>query len=266
MARTALLGRLTWRVATVVAARDEAEVARTLVLDVPGWSGHTAGQHVDVRLTAADGYTAQRSYSIASAPAQGRLELTVQRIAHGEVSPYLVEVAQPGDQFEVRGPIGGYFTWDPEDPLPVLLVAGGSGIVPLMAMIRTRAAAGSRTPLRLIYSTRSPATAIYADELAAAADSSPGNDGSRGDDVLQARHDHGLDVTSVYTRQAPPGWPRPPGRLDGALLKASAWPAQLAPACYVCGPTGFVELVANLLVDQGHPADRIRTERFGGTT
>ena len=246
MARAAVLGRLTWRVATVVAARDEGEVARTLVLDVPGWTGHAPGQHVDLRLTAEDGYSAQRSYSIASAPADGRLDLTVQRVADGEVSPYLVEVAQPGDSFEVRGPIGGYFVWRDEDPSPVLLIAGGSGIVPLMAMIRTRSANGSRVPFRLLYSTRSPATAIYADELAGA--------------------DPGLQVAYAYTRHAPPDSPRPPGRLDGALLAEAGWPAELAPACYVCGPTGFVEAMADLLVNQGHAADRIRTERFGGTT
>ncbi len=246
MARAAVLGRLTWRVATVVAARDEGEVARTLVLDVPGWTGHAPGQHVDLRLTAEDGYSAQRSYSIASAPADGRLDLTVQRVADGEVSPYLVEVAQPGDSFEVRGPIGGYFVWRDEDPSPVLLIAGGSGIVPLMAMIRTRAANGSPVPFRLLYSTRSPATAIYADELAGA--------------------DPGLQVGSPSPSPAPPDSPRPPGRLDGALLAEAGWPAELAPACYVCGPTGFVEAMADLLVNQGHAADRIRTERFGGTT
>jgi ferredoxin-NADP reductase len=262
MARAAVLGRLTWRAATVLAVRAESAQARTLVLAVPGWSGHLPGQHVDVRLTAEDGYTAQRSYSIASAPGEDHLELTVQLVEDGEVSPYLVEVAQPGDQVEVRGPVGGYFVWRAAEESPVLLVAGGSGIVPLMSMIRARAALGSRhmqpvgmgpsqrfqVPFRLIYSVRTPQTAIYADELR-----------------RRVRDDRGVDVAYAYTRQAPESERRPPGRLDGALLAAAGWPAELAPACFVCGPTGFVEAAANLLVDQGHPADRIRTERFGPT-
>ncbi len=246
MARAAILGRLTWRVATVAAARTETPAARTLELDVPDWPAHRPGQHVDVRLTAEDGYTAQRSYSVASTPGTGRLELTVQRIDDGEVSPYLVDVAQPGDAFEVRGPVGGYFVWDDADPAPVLLVAGGSGIVPLMSMIRARSAAGLRVPFRLVYSTRSPDITIYADELR-----------------RRQRDDRGLDLAYAYTRGVPPGWRRPPGRLDGALLREAGWPADLGPACFVCGPTGFVEAAANLLVDQDHPADRIKTERFG---
>jgi ferredoxin-NADP reductase len=260
MARAAVLGRLTWRAATVVEVRAETAVARTLVLDVPGWAGHVAGQHVDVRLTAEDGYTAQRSYSIASAPDSGRLELTVQLVDDGEVSPYLVEVAQPGDRFEVRGPVGGYFTWAAGTE-PVLLVAGGSGIVPLMSMIRARKrwpgpiptgfmgrAVGSRVPFRLIYSVRTPQAAIYADELR-----------------RRVRDDRGLDVSYAYTRKAPADHPRPPGRLDAALLAADGWPADLGPACFVCGPTGFVEAAADLLVAQGHPAERVKTERFGPT-
>ncbi|MEN3309749.1 MAG: hypothetical protein V7603_5951 [Micromonosporaceae bacterium] len=248
MARAAVLGRLTWRVATVASARDETPGARTLLLDVPGWPGHLAGQHVDVRLTAPDGYATQRSYSLASAPAPDRLELTVQRVAGGEVSPYLVEVARPGDQVEVRGPVGGYFTWTPQDSDPVLLVAGGSGIVPLMAMIRARAAAASRVPFRLVYSSRGPAEVIYAGEL-----------------VRRVRDDRGLDVTYAYTRMVPDGWPRRPGRVDAALLASAGWPADFAPSVFVCGPTGFVEAVADLLVDQGHPAASIKTERFGPT-
>jgi ferredoxin-NADP reductase len=275
MARATVLGRLTWQAATVAEVRAESAVARTLVLDVPGWTGHVAGQHVDVRLTAEDGYTAQRSYSIASAPDDGRLELTVQFVDDGEVSPYLVEVAQPGDLFELRGPVGGYFTWvagsgashagsetgDAGTEIrdagtetwdagtePVLLVAGGSGIVPLMSMIRARKEAGSRVPFRLIYSVRTPEAAIYADELR-----------------RRVRDDRGLDVSYAYTRKAPADHPRPPGRLDAALLAAAGWPADLGPACFVCGPTGFVEAAADLLVDQGHPAERIKTERFGPT-
>ena len=248
MARAAVLGRLTWRVATITAISAETATASTLSLDVPGWPGHVAGQHLDARLTAENGYTAQRSYSIASASEPDRLELTVQRVASGEVSLYLVESARPGDQFEVRGPVGGYFTWHPDDPDPVLLVAGGSGIVPLMSMLRTRAAAGSQAPFRLIYSVRSPADLIYAAELR-----------------RRAREDHGLEVGYVYTRRTPDGWPQPPGRLDAATLAAAGWPADADPRFFVCGPTGFVETVAELLVDAGHAATRIKTERFGPT-
>jgi ferredoxin-NADP reductase len=246
MARAAVLGRLTWRVATVAAVRAETGSVRTLVYDVADWPGHLPGQHVDVRLTAEDGYTAQRSYSLASAaPA---VELTVQRVDGGEVSPYLVDVARPGDRMEIRGPVGGYFAWHATDPAPVLLVAGGSGIVPLMAMVRARALGGSRVPFRLVYSTRSASTLIYADELR-----------------RRVRDDAGLDVAYAFTRQAPPGSTRPAKRLDAALLAAAGWPPDFMPACFVCGPTGFVETAANLLVDAGHPADRIRTERFGPT-
>jgi ferredoxin-NADP reductase len=248
MARTALLGRLTWQVATVAEMRMETASASTLILDVPAWESHLAGQHVDVRLTAPDGYSTQRSYSIASAPAAGRLELTVQRVADGEVSSYLVDIAQPGDQIELRGPIGGYFAWQPTDPDPVLLVAGGSGVVPLMAMIRTRAAVASRTPFRLIYSVRGPGDVLYATELG-----------------RRMRDDFGLDIAFAYTRNAPDGWRGQVGRLDGARLAADGWPASFAPQVFVCGPTGFVETVADLLVDTGHAADRIRTERFGPT-
>jgi len=226
----------------------ETDSARTLLLEVPDWPGHVAGQHVDVRLTAEDGYATQRSYSIASAPEPDRLELTVQRVPDGEVSPYLTDVARPGDQLEVRGPVGGYFTWRPEAPEPVLLVAGGSGIVPLMSMIRARAGAQRRIPFRLVYSSRTPADVIYAAELA-----------------RRVREDRGLDVTFAYTRSTPPGWRRPPGRLDAALLTEAGWPADFTPSVFICGPTGFVESAANLLVDQGHPAERVRTERFGPT-
>jgi ferredoxin-NADP reductase len=220
----------------------------TLVLDLPRWSTHVAGQHVDVRLTAPDGYSAQRSYSIASAPGPGRVEITVQRVPDGEVSGYLVDVARPGDRVEVRGPIGGYFVWQPSEPEPALLVAGGSGVVPLMAMVRTRAAAGSRVPVRLIYSVRGPDDVIYADELR-----------------RRVRDDRGLDVAYAYTRRAPDGWGGVVGRVDAARLGADGWPASLAPRVFVCGPTGFVETVADLLVDAGHEPERIRTERFGPT-
>nr|WP_221475857.1 ferredoxin reductase [Sphaerisporangium rubeum] len=234
---------MTWRAATVAAVRQENATARTLVLDVPGWQGHVPGQHVDVRLTAPDGYSAQRSYSIASAPGTGRLELTVQRVDDGEVSSYLVDVAEPGDVFELRGPVGGYFTWQAAGSPPVLLIGGGSGVVPLMSMIRARAAAGDGlAPFRLVYSTRTPATLLYGDELAAAT---------------------GVEIVLAYTREAPPGSARPPSRVDATLL--GGWGPERMPLCYVCGPTGFVEAVADLLVDQGHPAGRIRTERFGPT-
>jgi ferredoxin-NADP reductase len=251
MARTAVLGRLTWQVATVESARTETATARTLALDVLDWPGHLPGQHVDLRLTAADGYSTQRSYSIANASEPGRVELTVQRVADGEVSPYLTELAEPGDQFELRGPIGGYFTWSPTEPAPVLLVGGGSGIVPLMAMIRTRSVAGSRAPFRLIYSSRGPDDVIYAaelDRLAAAGVTASG-----------------IEISYVYTRSTPVGWPNPPGRLDRAALAAAGWSPDREPLAFVCGPTGFVETASSLLVEQGHAANRIKTERFGPT-
>jgi ferredoxin-NADP reductase len=247
MARAAVLGRLTWRVAQVVAVRDESPTARTLVLEAPGWPGHLPGQHVDVRLTAEDGYSTQRSYSIASALDGERLELTVQRLDDGEVSPYLTQVLRPGDPLELRGPIGGWFVWRPEqDGAPVLLAAGGSGVVPLMAMVRTRIAQMRSTPMRLIYSTRTPDTVLYGDELR-----------------RLAVRDPQLSVELVYTREAPAGWSGPVGRLDTTQLATLAWPPSAAPASFVCGPTGFVEAVANLLVDQGHAPGRIKTERFG---
>jgi ferredoxin-NADP reductase len=245
MARAAVLGRLTWQVGTVAAVREETPTACTIVLDVPAWPGHQAGQHVDVRLTAPDGYSTQRSYSIASPPGGTRLELTVQRLADGEVSPYLAGVLAPGDPLELRGPIGGWFVWDPADDGPVLLVAGGSGVVPLMAMIRTRAGSGSHAPFRLVYSVREPDTALYAGELAD-----------------RAAADAGLDVTYVYTRSTPPGWPLPAGRINADILTAG----QAAPpglAVFVCGPTGFVEAAADLLVDAGYESRTIKTERFG---
>jgi ferredoxin-NADP reductase len=248
VARAAVLRRLSWQAASIAEIRAETDTARTFVLDLPGWPGHEAGQHVDIRLTAENGYSAQRSYSIASAPDNDRLEVTIQRVPDGEVSGYLVDAAQPGDMVEVRGPVGGYFTWDPEDMDPVLLIAGGSGIVPLMSMVRARGALHSRVPFRLIYSTRGPSAAFYADELR-----------------TRVRDDRGLDVAYAYTREVPEGWPRPPGRLDAALLTAAGWPADLRPAAFVCGPTGFVEATADLLVAQGNDPSRIKTERFGPT-
>jgi len=194
-----------------------------------------------VRLTAADGYRAQRSYSLAAPTDGDRVELTVQRLPDGEVSSYLTDVISIGDPVELRGPIGGWFVWHPTDTQPVLLVAGGSGIVPLMAMVRARRAAGSRVPFRLIYSVRAPEEVYYAGEF----------------------REPGLDVTFVYTRAVPEGWPRPPRRLTVADVNSHGWPADFAPDCFVCGPTGFVEAVADMLVALGHDPQRVKTERFG---
>ena len=235
-----------WRVARLAGVHDETATARTLVLDVPGWPGHLGGQHVDLQLTAEDGYRAQRSYSLA-APAKGdRIELTVQRVPDGEVSPYLTEVLTIGDPIEVRGPVGGWFVWRPADPAPALLIAGGAGIVPLMAMVRARRAEASRTPFRLIYSLRTPADLYYGEELRR-----PGHG------------DAGADTTLLYTRTAPPGSPRPPARLSTEDVERYGWPPDFEPICYVCGPTGFVEAAADILTKLGHDPRRVRTERFG---
>ncbi|MEU4424060.1 ferredoxin reductase [Actinoplanes sp. NPDC024001] len=240
--------RINWRVATVADARWETSSARTLVLDVPDWPGHLPGQHVDIRLTAEDGYSAQRSYSIASAWSEGgRVELTVQRLADGEVSPYLTDVVEKGDQLELRGPVGGWFVWREKQPAPVLLIGGGSGVVPLMAMIRARGQVRGRQPFRLIYSVRTPEDACYADELR-----------------RRVRDDPGLDVHFVYTRKAPEGWPVPPKRIDVATINSHGWPPDFQPDCFVCGPTSFVETAADILVALGHDPTKIRTERFGG--
>ncbi|MGH3166729.1 MAG: molybdopterin-dependent oxidoreductase [Trebonia sp.] len=233
---------LSWLVATVTETRDETPGARTLVLDVPGWMAHLPGQHADVRLRNAEGYTAQRSYSIASAPEDGRLELTVQRIDGGEVSPYLTRTARPGDQLEICGPIGGGFTWDPDDSGdPLLLLAGGSGVVPVMSMIR----ANEKVPVRLIYSARTPADVIFAAELSERSEDSP------------------LEVTYRFTRSAPPGLPV--GRVNDEVIAAAAFPPADKPAIFICGPTGFVESTASLLIEAGHPPSAISTERFGPT-
>ncbi len=239
-------GRLVWRRATLVQRRVETATAITLVFDVPGWPGHLAGQHVDVRLTADDGYTAQRSYSVAAPAAGERVELTVQRVVDGEVSPYLTEALAEGAAVELRGPVGGWFVWRPAATEPILLVGGGSGVVPLMAMVRARRLAASRALFRLLYSVRTPDDLLYADELRE-----------------RARSDPGLDVLYQYTRQAPQLWPGQLGRLGVAQVNTAAWPAALEPTCYVCGPTGFVEAVADILVALGHQPGRVRTERFG---
>jgi len=238
-----------WRVGTVVTLHDETATARTITLQVTDWPGHVAGQHVDVRLTAADGYSAVRSYSIASAAnGEGRVELTVERLPEGEVSPYLTQELAVGDRLELRGPIGGWFVWRSQQTEPVQLIAGGSGIVPLMAMIRSRALAESPARFRLLYSVREPEAVFYRDELQAISKSS--------DSVA---------LTYAYTRATPKDWPRPAGRIDASLIAEAAWPSSLVPTCYVCGPTSFVEGTAALLVKCGNRPDKIRTERFGPT-
>ncbi|HLL69593.1 MAG TPA: ferredoxin reductase [Micromonosporaceae bacterium] len=242
MARAAVSRRLTWRAGRLVDVRAETATARTLILEVPDWPGHLPGQHVDVRLTAADGYSTQRSYSIASAPDGERVELTVQQVDGGEVSPYLAQTLAVGDLVEIRGPVGGWFVWRHTDPEPVLLVAGGAGLVPLMAMVRTRGSVRSRVPFRLIYSVRTPDDAYYAEELR-----------------RRVRDDAGLDVHHHYTRLGPRR------RLGVADVNTYGWPADFEPACFVCGPTGFVESVADILVALGHDPRRIKTERFGPT-
>ena len=239
-----------WHIGTVVALRDETPTARTITLEVPDWPGHFAGQHVDVRVTAPDGYSAVRSYSIASAPnSEKRVELTVERLPDGEVSPYLTQEVAVGDRLELRGPIGGWFVWRTEQIEPIQLVAGGSGIVPLMAMIRSRTSAGSTVPFRLLYSVREPRAVFYRDELQALSD----------------RNHDAVVVTYAYTRVAPKNWPRPPGRIDAALIATAALPSNPVPTAYVCGPTPFVESVADLLSAHGNDRDKIKTERFGPT-
>jgi ferredoxin-NADP reductase len=246
VARAAVLGRLNWLVAEVADVRPETSRVKTIAFDVDGWAGHRAGQHVDVRLTAEDGYQAQRSYSLA-APANGdRIELTVEVIDDGEVSPYLTEELRPGDQIEIRGPVGGYFVWDPDLDGSAFLIGGGSGVVPLMAMARQRGGDGSTVPTRLLYSARSWDDVIYRDEL-----------------VRLSERDDGLDIVYTLTRTQPPGWEGYARRVDRELL-AEVAPRDLAQAL-VCGPTPFVEAVASALVELGYEPRRIKTERFGPT-
>jgi len=248
VARAALLGRLNWTLGEVVELIDETPRVRSIVLDVPEWPGHLPGQHVDIRLTAADGYQAQRSYSIASAPENDRVMLTVEGLPDGEVSPYLVDELRPGDKLELRGPIGGYFAWDARLGGPLFLVAGGSGIVPLMSMLRHRAVTESSVPSRLLNSSRTRQDIIFREEL----------------EHLAARAD-GLDVFHTLTRRQPDGWDGYARRVDAQLLAETAWPPASMPLTYVCGPTSFVETVANALVLLGHEARRVKTERFGPT-
>ncbi len=259
MAGTAVRGRLNdqggttpprppgaWQTATVESLTDETPKVRTISLSVPDWAGHQAGQHLDLRLTADDGYQASREYSIASAPGEP-VAITVERLDDGEVSPYLTQELGPGDELEVRGPVGGYFIWDPavSGTTPLLLLAGGSGVVPLRAMLRHRSRIGSSVPVRLLYSVRSLADVIYRSELAAEPD--------------------GVQVIYTLTRQQPAGWTGYARRVDQAMISEVAWPVAQAPLAYVCGPTNFVEAVAADLVALGYPPLRVRTERFGAT-
>jgi ferredoxin-NADP reductase len=244
MAGTALRRRLTWQVAAVEQVTDETPTVRTIALAVPGWSGQHPGQHLDLRLTAEDGYTAEREYSIASAPGEP-LAITVERLDDGEVSPYLTQELRPGDQLELRGPVGGYFIWEPADGGPLLLVAGGSGIAPLRAILRHRERTGSAVPTRLLYSARSLGDVIYRGEL--------------------DRYHDGVQVIYTLTRSQPPGWTGRSGRVNAGLLAEVAWPAGADPLTFVCGPTSFVETVAEALVGLGYPAARVKTERFGAT-
>ena len=237
-----------WRVAEVVSGAPESETSRTIGLKVDGLNGNLAGQHIDIRLTADDGYTAVRSYSVATAGMDEIIEITVDELANGEVSPYLVRNLMVGDQLEIRGPVGGWFVWRPTDTKPVQLIAGGSGIVPLMSMIRAHEASENPSPFRLLYSLKSPEAGFYREELLTLSEESPK-----------------LTVDYVYTRKVPQGWPGAPKRLTAETLLATVLPAEAAPDIFICGQTLFVETVAGWLVQAGYPAASIKTERFGGT-
>jgi ferredoxin-NADP reductase len=241
MERTAVRRRLNWQLVRVVESVAETARTKSIALDAADWPGHLAGQHVDVRLTADDGYQAQRSYSIASAPEDAHLAITVQRLDDGEVSPYLTETLVPGDELELRGPIGGYFVWQEALGGPLLLIAGGAGVVPLRAILRHHRAIASDIPVRLLYSARTRADLIYRTEL------------------------EDYDTVITLTDEELQEWDGRTGRIDAAFLTETAWPAAERPLVYICGPTGFVEAVADALVTLGHPAARIRTERFGPT-
>ena len=245
MARAALLRGLTWQAATVVAVRPESARASRIVLDPPSWAGHRPGQHIDVRLTAPDGYTAQRSYSIASPPEADQLELLVETLPDGEVSPYLTEELRPGDELEIRGPLGGWFVWTVDLGGPLQLIAGGSGVVPFLAVLGHHRAAGSTVPVRLLCSARS-----LDDVVGRAVLDDPGP---------------AVEVSWALTRSAPPGWTGHTGRVDRALLERVVVPPQEAPQVFVCGPTGFVEAVSQALVDLGHDPVSLKTERFGAS-
>jgi len=248
------VGPVAWRLATVSDVVQETWRAHTLILEVPGWPGHRAGQHVDVRVTADDGYQAERSYSLASAPEDSRLALTIERLDDGEVSPYLTDVLRAGDRLELRGPIGGYFVWDVALDGPLLLVAGGSGVVPLMAMLRHRAAAAAdartrhKMPARLLYSSRRWDEVIYRDELA-----------------RLAQDDETLEIAFTLTREQPDGWSGFRRRIDRMMLAEIGWPPLERPRVFVCGPTPLVESAASALVELGHDPALVKTERFGPT-
>jgi ferredoxin-NADP reductase len=244
METTAVRGRLSWQVAAVVSVTWETASVATIQLDPPDWAGHRAGQHLDVRLTAEDGYMAERSYSIASAPGEP-LAITVERLEDGEVSPYLAGELRAGDELELRGPIGGYFVWEPGDGGPLMLLAGGSGVVPLRSMLRHRLHSGSGIPARLLYSSRGWQHVIYRDEL--------------------GQHHDGARVSYTLTRSQPDGWTGHTGRINSDLLAEVAWPAKTNPLAYICGPTSFVETAAAGLVELGYPPERVKTERFGAT-
>ena len=243
-----LRGPLLWQLGEVTGLTQETARVGTLQLQVPDWPGHLAGQHVDVRLTADDGYQAQRSYSIASAPEDPRVAITVERLEDGEVSPYLVGELKVGDKLELRGPIGGYFVWKAADVRPLLLIGGGSGIVPLMAMLRHREAVGNKAPTRLLYSSRTIEDIIYKNEL----------------DRLTTS-DGGLNVFHTLTRSQPSGWNGYGRRIDRDMVRDVAWPKEEGPVVYICGPTAFVETAADLLVELGYEPAMIKTERFGAT-
>jgi len=244
MARTAVRGRLTWQTAAVTSVTRETASVVTIGLDPPDWPGHRAGQHLEVRLTAEDGYSAEREYSIASAPGEP-VAITVERLEDGEVSPYLTGDLRAGDELELRGPVGGYFVWEPGEGGPLMLLAGGSGVVPLRSILRHRQRTGSGVPARLLYSARSWEDVIYRDEL--------------------GQHHDGVQASYTLTRSQPAGWTGHTGRINQALLAEVAWPAEARPLAYICGPTSFVETAAAALVGLGYPPERVKTERFGGT-
>jgi ferredoxin-NADP reductase len=242
------LGRLNWQIAEVAEVIEETPRVKSLALQIPEWIGHRAGQHLDVRLTAEDGYQAQRSYSIGSAPEDDRVMITVERLEDGEVSPYLTDVLVPEDQLEVRGPIGGFFVWESKLGGPLLLIAGGSGVVPLMAMVRHAAITGADADVRLLFSSRALDDVIYRDEL-----------------ERTAKNNKRIDVFHTLTRSQPEGWKGYARRVDRKMLKEVAWPAKKEPQTFICGPTSFVEGVSGTLVEMGYPAQRVKTERFGPT-
>ncbi|MEV4262631.1 ferredoxin reductase [Kribbella sp. NPDC049584] len=248
MERAALLRRLTWQTGTVISTIQETPRVKTIALAVEDWSGHRAGQHIDVRLTAPDGYQTERSYSIASAPEDDYLSITVERLDDGEVSPYLVDELREGDELEFRGPVGGHFIWEDDLGGPLFLVAGGSGVVPLRSMLRHHRAVGSRVPVRVLCSARSLELLIYRDEL------------------MELAADDLIDISITLTREPPSSsWRGYRGRIDPALLSTTGWSTRTEPLTYICGPTAFVETAAAGLVALGYDARRIRTERFGGT-